>query len=328
MPTTRDRLLDLIATRPGLAQHEIADRLGVATRTARRHLGALQAEGTVLATPDGPASRYRLADGAHPATPVPRLTDDEAEALAVAALAARPLLAPTPLLRALDAAAAKLRASSIADVLSFEPEADDAHWSFDGAAGGVSSSLDPVVFRTLLDAARNRHAVRADYVTASRQALGRDRLLAPLALLVRRGSWMAACRDLDAQGQPVKDFALAGFQAVQPLPDRQADPPPGWSPESHAADRLGALDGDPEEVRLHVTREAAPYFRRKDYARTQIIEAEHPDGTLTVSFETAGLEDARAFVMGWGALVRVLDPPALASAVAKAHRQAASRYPL
>lgn len=326
MPTTRDRLLDLLAARPGLAQHEIADRLGVATRTARRHLTDLQADGTVHATPDGPASRYRLADGAHPATPLPRLTDDEAEALAVAALAARPLLAPTPLLTALDAAAAKLRASSIADVLSFEPEADDVHWSFDGAAGGVSSTLDPAVFRVLLDAARGGHAVRADYVTASRQSLGRGRTLAPLALLVRHGSWMAACRDLDADGGPVKDFALAGFRAATPLPDRRAEPPSGWSPQMHASDRLGALDGDPEEVRLHVTPEAAPYFRRKEYTRTQITEAEHPDGALTVSFETAGLEDARAFVMGWGALVRVLGPPALVDAVVQAHQAALNVY--
>ena len=326
MPTTRDRLLDLLAARPGLAQHELAARLGVATRTARRHLGALEADGAVVAAPDGPATRYRLADGAHPATPVPRLTDDQAEALAVAALAARALLAPTPLAGPLEAAAAKLRAAALADVLAFEPEADDAHWSFDGAAGGVSAGLDPAAFRALLGAARRGHAVRADYFTASRQALGSGRTLAPLALLVRHGAWLAACRDLDADGGPVKDFALAGFRSVAPLPDVRAEPPPGWDPALHAADRLGALDGPPETVRLWVSPEAAPYFRRKTYARTQLVEAEHDDGALTVSFETAGLEDARAFAMGWGALVRVLDPPALVAAVARAHREAASLY--
>ena len=330
MPTTRDRLLDLLAARPGLAQHELAGRLDVSTRTARRHLTALEADGTVRADPDGPATRYRLADGAHPATPVPRLTDDEAEALAVAALAARPLLAPTPLAGPLATAAAKLRAAALADVLSFEPEADDAVWSFDGAAGGVSTAVDPAVFRALLDAARAGHAVRADYYTASRQALTRGRALAPLALLVRHGAWLAACLDLDAAdrggGAPVKDFALAGFRAVAPLPGRPADRPAGWTPGAHTADRLGALDGDPEEVRLWVSPGAAPYFARKEYARTQLVEAEHADGALTVSFETAGLEDARAFVMGWGALVRVLDPPELAGAVAEAHRQAARQY--
>ena len=326
MPTTRDRLLALLAARPELAQHEIADRLSVATRTARRHLTALEDAGTVVVTPDGPASRYRLADGAHPATPIPHFTDDEAEALAVAALAARSLLAPTPLLGPLDAAAAKLRASAIAEVLSFEPEADDAHWSFDGAAGSVTSAVDPDAFRLLLGAARGGHAVRADYFTASRQTLTPGRTLAPLALLVRHGAWLVACRDLDADGAPIKDFSLAGFRAVTPLPDRRASPPPGWTPDAHAADRLGALDGDPETVRLWVSPEAAPYFRRKTYSRTQLVEAEHPDGALTVSFETAGLEDARAFCLGWGAKVRVVTPPALADAVAQAHRQAARQY--
>lgn len=326
MPTTRDRLLDLLAARPGLTQTDLADRLGLSTRQARRHLTALEADGTAVAAPDGPATRYRLAEGAHPATPVPRFTDDEAEALAVAALAARPLLAPTPLFGPLEAAADKLRASAVAEVLSFEPEADDAHWSFDGAAGGVSTAVDPLVFRVLLDAARAGHAVLADYFTASRQTLTEGRTLAPLALLVRSGAWLAACRDLGADGAPVKDFALAGFRAATPLPDRPATPPPGWSPETHAADRLGALDGDPETVRLLVSAEAAPYFARKAYSRTQLVEAQHADGSLTVSFETAGLEDARAFAMGWGALVRVLDPPELAAAVAEAHQRAAALY--
>lgn len=326
MPTTRDRLLHLLASRPGLAQHELADRLNVSTRTARRHLGVLETMGTVVTAVDGSATRYCLASNAQPSTPIPDFTDDEAEALAVAALAARPLLAPTPLAVALDAASEKLRAAALAEVLSFEPEADDAHWSFDGVAGGISKGLEPEVFRRLLDAAREGHAVRADYFTASRQSLGEGRTLGPLALMVRNGGWMVACLDLDADGCPVKDFALAGFRDVLPLPSVAASRPRGWSPETHAADRLGALDGPPETVRLWVSPEAAPYFARKDYSRTQLTEAEHADGSLTVSFETAGLEDARAFVMGWGAKVRVLDPPALAEAVAEAHRQAARRY--
>lgn len=334
MPTSRDRLLDLLAARPGLTQADLADRAGLSARQARRHLAALAAAGHLVATPDGPALRYRLADGARPAVAVPRLSDREAEALAVAARAAGPLLAPTPLAAPLAAAAAKLDAAALADVLSFEPEAEPALWSFDGAAGGVSSDLDAAVFRALLDAARNGHAVRADYHTASRGELRRGRTLGPLALLVRAGAWLVACRDLDAPpdpatadgGAPVKDFALAGFHAAAPAPDVRVDRPPGWDPGAHAADRLGALDGPPETVRLLVSAGAAPYFRRKAYSRTQLVEGEHADGALTVSFETAGLEDARAFVMGWGALVRVLDPPALAEAVARAHCEAAAEY--
>ena len=137
MPTTRDRLLDLLAAVPGLAQHELAARLRITSRTARRHLHALVDAGDVVATPDGPALRYRLSDGAHPAAPLPPLTEAETEALSVAALAARPLLAPTPLAAPLERAAEKLRVAWIVDVVSFEPDTDPAHWSFDGSAGPV-----------------------------------------------------------------------------------------------------------------------------------------------------------------------------------------------
>ncbi len=41
MPDTRRALLDLLAVRSGLSQGELADRTGVSTRTARRHLTAL-----------------------------------------------------------------------------------------------------------------------------------------------------------------------------------------------------------------------------------------------------------------------------------------------
>ena len=326
MPTTRDRLLHLLAARPGLAQHELAVRLDVSTRTARRHLSDLEAAGVVVAQPDGPALHYRLADGAHPALPVPKFTEHESEALAVAALAARPLLAPTPLLGPLDAAAEKLRHAALDDVLSFEADTDPVHWSFDGAAGGVSADVDPDIFRTLLDAARGGYAVRADYYTASRQALREGRLLGPLGLLVRSGAWLAACRDLDAPGAPVKDFALAGFRAAAPLPERRADPPDGFDLSLYTRDRFGALDGAVEEVRLLVEAEAVPYFRRKRYNDTLQIGEEHADGRAVVSFEAGGLDAIRAWVLSWGPKVRVLAPDGLAEQVAEAHRTAAARY--
>lgn len=326
MPTSRDRLLDLLAARPGLAQHEIADRLGVSTRTARRHLTDLGRDGTVVVTPDGAALRYALSEAAHPAHPVPHLTDAEAEALAVAALAARPLLAPTPLAGPLAAAADKLRAASLAEVVSFEADTDAAHWSFDGAAGGVTVQADETLFRTLLTAAREGHAVRADYFTASRQALGEGRTLGPLGLLVRGGAWLVACVDLDKPDRPVRDFALAGFQGVAPLADVFVAPPAGFTLDGYARHRFGALDGEAEVVRLLVEPEAVPYFRRKEYNATQQIEEERPDGRAVVSFDVVGVDAVRAWVLSWGPKVRVLEPAVLADRVADDHRAAAAFY--
>lgn len=325
MPDTRRALLDLLAARSGLTQSELAARLRISTRTARRHLTDLVDDGTVCVDADGPARRYRLAEGATPAVTPPKWTEAETEALSIAALAARPLLAPTPLLAALDTAAAKLSAASLADVVSFEPDTDAGFWSFDGAAGGRAPDVESGLFRALLDAARHEHSVLADYFTASRQALGERRRLGPLGFLVRGGAWLVACVDLDAPGQPVKDFALAGFRRVDPRPDDDVLKPAGFELWLYARDRFGALDGEPEEVRLLVEREAVPYFRRKDYNPTQQVE-ELADGRAVVSFEAGGMDAVKAWVLSWGPKVRVLEPSGLVTQVAQAHEQAAALY--
>lgn len=327
MPDTRRALLDLLAARSGLTQGDLAGRLRVSTRTARRHLTALVDEGAVCVDVDGPARRYRLSEGATPAVTPPKLTEDETEALYVAALAARSLLAPTPLLAALDSAAARLSAGALlAEVVRFEPDTDGAHWSFDGATGGRPPDVEAGIFRALLDAARGGHAVVADYYTASRGALSESRRLGPLGFLVRSGAWLVAAADLDAPGRPVKDFALAGFRAVAPRPGEPVDPPEGFSLDLHARDRFGALAGVVEEIRLLVEPEAVPYFERKEYNPTQQIEERRADGRAVVSFEAGGLDAVAAFVLSWGPKVRVLEPASVVAQVAEAHRRAASLY--
>jgi predicted DNA-binding transcriptional regulator YafY len=324
MPTTRDTLLSVLAARPGLTQTGLAARLDLSTRTMRRHLAALERDGLLVVTPEGAACRYRLRDGAQPAAPLPRLTEDETEALAVATLAARALLASTPLARPLATAAEKLRVASLEDTFSFEPETDDAYWSFDGAAGGEPPDADAGVFRALLTAAREQRAVRADYFTASRRA-ARTRRLGPLGFFVRSGAWLVPCVDLDAPGRPVKDFALAGFRAAELLLEHVL-PPPGFSMDGYTRDRFAALDGAVETVRLLASPEAAPYFDRKRYTPTQQVEEVRSDGSAVVSFETSGLDAVAAFVLSWGAKVQALEPAVLVEAVAEAHTRAAALY--
>ena len=326
MADTRQNLLDLLAARSGLSQSELARRVGCSERTARRHLKALVGEGEVHAREDGNARRYRLADHAYPVAAAPPLTEAEIEALSVAALAARPILAPTPLADALDAAAAKLRRAWLSEVFSFELDVDPALWSFDGAAGGAPPPADPVLFRDVLRAIREQNPIRADYYTASRDALTEGRHLAPLGFLVRSGAWLVAATDLDAPGRPIKDFALAGFRHVERIEDEHAQPPEGFSLALYARDRFGALDGEVEEVRLLVEAEAVPAFRRKKYNPTQQIEEERPDGRAVVSFEAGGMAAVRAWCLSWGPKVRVLAPPELVADVAEAHRRAAARY--
>ena len=231
------------------------------------------------------------------------------EALAVAALAARPLLAPTPLAAALDAAAAKLRAGWLADVFSFEPDTDAALWSFDGAAGGQSPDADADLFRDLLDRRPRRRTRSAPTTTPPRAPRWR-----PAAASPRSASSCAA----GPGSSPPPTSTRAGRtaparQGLRPrrLPprssgstDEHVPPPDGFDLALYARDRFGALDGEVEEVRLLVEAEAVPAFKRKLYNPTQQIEEEREDGRAVVSFEAGGMDAVKAWCLSWGPKVR------------------------
>ncbi len=321
----RTSILRLLAARPGLAQHEVVSALRTPERTVRRHLKALVQKGALVVTAEGTERRYRLSESAHPVAPPPSLTEAEVESLAVAALAARTLLAPTPLVEALRSATEKLQAAWLTEVFSFEPEDEEALWDFEGATGGQASRMDGQVFRELLWAIRHRNPIIADYYTASRGALSRARRLVPLGFLVRTGAWCVVA--LDEKQGAIKDFSLPGFRSVQRLEGEEATWPAGFCLHEHVRDRFGAVAGDGvHEVRLLVEAEVVPYFERKEYVRTQQTEEVRADGRAVVSFEVEGLESVCAWVLSWGAKVRVLEPESLARQVAEAHRAAAARY--
>ncbi|MEM1127904.1 MAG: WYL domain-containing protein [Bacteroidota bacterium] len=327
MTDARSILLDYLRGGQPITQREAVRRLGLTSRTARRHLGELEKADTVTVTRVGREKQYTLALAHRPLAQVPiELTEGEAEALTVAVLAAREVLAPTPFAGALALAHGKLERTWVSQAFSFEPETEPHHWSFDDLTEGGPTPFDRTCFVALVDAVRNRRPVRVDYFTASRNALSEDRLLHPLGFLMRAGSWMLAAFDPSAQA--VKDFALAGFQAVRVLDDAVSLEPDGFDLTLHARDRFRALAGsEVHEVRVLVSPEALPYFRRKRYHGTQQIEeAPRADGHVVVSFEAEGLDSIAAWALSWGPKVRVLAPDVLVERVANAHKAAAAQY--
>lgn len=75
------RLLSLLQQRPRWGGPELADRLGVTTRTVRRDVDRLRDLGYPVEAGPGPAGGYRLAAGT---SLPPLLLDDEAAAIAIA----------------------------------------------------------------------------------------------------------------------------------------------------------------------------------------------------------------------------------------------------
>ena len=77
-PTARAlRTLDILQTRPGTTADQLADRLGVTERAARRYIGILREAGIPVESTRGPYGGYRLRRG----TRLPPIVFTQAEAL-------------------------------------------------------------------------------------------------------------------------------------------------------------------------------------------------------------------------------------------------------
>lgn len=289
-----------------LSLKEIANRFQVTERHARRLLDLLRAQGIpVQDRREGRRKRFYL-PVEHLIATVKRVSFDEQEmlALAVAAEAARAALGPTPLGLPLNRAFDKLLAQLAPEALTFEVEAQPLRWHFDTA-----QPVDPVIFKTLQQAINAGQSVRIDYLTASTGNTSVGRLIDPLQIAMPRGSWLlvAYCHTRHA----LRDFALAGIEHVE-VCEAYFSPPPNFDPDNYFRDRFSALAGDEVfTIRLLVEPDRAPYFERKEYHRTQLIEEKRADGRLVVSYEVAGLDEIRSFVQGWGVGVTVLAPPEL-----------------
>lgn len=315
-----DILQALLRAGAELTGPEVQSRLGLSERQARRVLGDLHAAGPPLAVRrDGKARLYSYApaDRALLAAPVP-LTEAEALALVLAAQAARPTLAPTPLADALRSAVAKLVPP--ADVVTFEPDEAAAQFVVGDA---VAAPIAADVFEAVRRAVQERRRLTFRYTnTAGKASWGRD--VRPYALAVVRGSWLLVGHD--AYRGAVAHFSLPDVTDVE-VGEPYGAVPSGFDAEQHLRDAFGAFTGgEVETVRLRVGPSAAASFRRKRYHPTQLVEAAHADGGVTVSFEAALAPDLAAFVRSFGPAVCVEAPATLAAAVAADARATAALY--
>src|SRR5271165_947388 len=91
-PTARAlRAIEILQTRPGATAGELAQRLGVTERAARRYVGILREAGVPVESTRGPYGGYRLGRGTR--LPPVVFTETEALGLVMAVLDGRPAAA-------------------------------------------------------------------------------------------------------------------------------------------------------------------------------------------------------------------------------------------
>jgi len=227
-PTARAlRALDLLQTRPGATAGDLAERLGVSERAARRYVGILREAGIPVESTRGPYGGYRLGRG----TRLPPVVFTEAEAL-----------------------------SLVMAVLDGDPAADDAEDLVGSALGKVIRALPESVgrqaaaLREHASAAPDRYAARPDPAITSAlvaAAAARRRVLVtyrsesgneweaevePWAVVVRYGRWYLLCRSRRADA--IRTYRVDRVHAVVQTGHR-FEPPEDLDPVAALEENLG-----------------------------------------------------------------------------------------
>lgn len=201
-PTARAlRTLELLQTRPGTTANELADRLGVTERAARRYVGILREAGIPVTSARGPHGGYRLGRGTR--LPPVSFTQTEALGLVMAVLDSHPGgddLVDTALgkvIRALpadvgrEAAALREHASAAPDRYAARPDT------------AVTSDLVAAI------AARRRVLVTYRGESGSEWVAEVD----PWAVVVRYGRWYLLCHSHRAAA--VRTYRVDRIGAVE-----------------------------------------------------------------------------------------------------------------
>ncbi|MET9352771.1 WYL domain-containing protein [Streptomyces sp. NPDC006617] len=184
-PTARAlRALEILRTRPTTTADELAVRLGVTERAARRYVGILKEAGIPVESARGPHGGYRLGRGTR--LPPVHFTQAEALGLVMAALGGRPAVAD----------ADDLVGTALGKVVKALPESVGRQAALlreyaAAAPDPYAAHPDPAVTSALVDAVAHRRRVLLAYRSEAGNAWEEE--ADPWSLVVRHGRWYLLC---------------------------------------------------------------------------------------------------------------------------------------
>ncbi len=224
-PTARAlRALGILQTRPGTTAGELAERLGVTERAARRYVGILREAGVPVESARGPHGGYRLGRG----TRLPPVVFTEAEALGLvmAVLHSQPAvddLVGTALGKVIQALPERVgrQAATLREHASAVP---DRH----------SARPDPATTSALVAAVAARRGVLVTYRSESGKEW--DAEVDPWAVVVRHGRWYLLCHSHRADA--IRTYRVDRIHSIQQT-THVFDPPDGLDPVAVLEENLG-----------------------------------------------------------------------------------------
>ena len=265
-PTSRLlELLELLQTRPLTTGREIADRLGIDARTARRYVTVLQDLGIPVEGQRGVGGGYRIRPGYR--LPPLMLGDEEAVAVVLGLLATRGSASDGS--DVVDGALAKIN-RVLPATLRRQVEALEETLAFTATR---SAPADAAAVLVLADAIRRRRRISIEYRTFAGDESERE--LSPHGLVVHRGRWYLAA--YDHMRDDLRTFRVDRMRRTELLDAAAIPPAEGFDAVAHVTSSLARVPWKWEvEVVLDLPADVAA--RRIPPTLAELVD--DPDGTL------------------------------------------------
>jgi predicted DNA-binding transcriptional regulator YafY len=183
------------------------------------------------------------------------------------------------------------------------------HYTFQsGATVGAESTL----LAALFECVRERWRIDMHYFTAS-SGQRNQRIIEPYHLYNVRGDWQIVA--FDHLRQQFRQFAVSRIEHWQVLKNERFSRDPAFSPEDYLRTSFLAERGDTAvEIVIWFDTYLAGYMRGRQFHPSQQID-EHPDQSMTLTFQSGALDEIKRWVLGFGRHARVLAPNSLITAV-------------
>ena len=314
-------LLRALASRHfGLTVRQMADEVGVTTRTIRRDLDVFRTVGFPLEEDVGDFGRKSWRIKGAVGQPALGFNFDEAVALYLGRRLLDPL-AGTPFGEAARSAFQKIRASLGAGALAYLERFAEAFYLTGEAAGDYAAKAD--LIDGLMVAIEDGKVARILY-RSERSVEATHRDVHPYGVAYHRGSLYIVA--LDPDDRRVKHYKLARVEAVEVGPGTFRRPS-GFDLSTHMAAAFGVYrgDGEPTEVRVRFTHAAARYVQESRWHESQRLTP-LPEGDVLAVFRVSGTEEIKRWILGFGSKAVVLGPEPLREEIAAELRALVATY--